>query len=308
MTPMLDAALSYARRGWRVLPVAERGKQPLGALVPNGVRNATLDEATIRGWWAKQPAGNLGIATGSESGLLVIDLDGEAGEQSWKTLREQHGFLPRTPISETGNGLHVLLKHPGGVIPNRVSLLAGIDVRGDAGYICAPPSVHPSGQRYAWGPALTPERVALAPAPEWLLSLIRERSATSNGAKRGGGEVPDIGALPAEWPQRLLADPRLRELFFMEVELSGADQSPSAFALATANRLVRVYPTDSDGERLAVLREFYRLLDRSVPASKLVLTLEKAKERAIPSATTVRLHAMHQRSRATRGSVRKVGT
>ena len=46
----LAIALWYAKLGFRVLPLKERSKEPLIADWPN---NATTDEATIRGWWAK---------------------------------------------------------------------------------------------------------------------------------------------------------------------------------------------------------------------------------------------------------------
>src|SRR3989442_15477637 len=71
----LASALTYAARGWLVLPVQPNGKAPLGALAPRGLRDATKDEATIRRWWAGAPDANVGIATGATSGLVVLDVD-----------------------------------------------------------------------------------------------------------------------------------------------------------------------------------------------------------------------------------------
>jgi bifunctional DNA primase/polymerase-like protein len=68
----LEAALSYARRNWHMLPVQPGGKVPLAALAPHGLRDATTDAETIRRWW---DADNIGIQTGAVSGLVVLDVD-----------------------------------------------------------------------------------------------------------------------------------------------------------------------------------------------------------------------------------------
>src|SRR5436853_4022810 len=47
---------------------------------PNGEKDATIDPARIKEWWAKWPDANLGVATGP-SNLIVIDIDGEEGER-----------------------------------------------------------------------------------------------------------------------------------------------------------------------------------------------------------------------------------
>lgn len=45
----------------------------------------------------------------------------------------------------------------------------GVDVRGDGGYVLVPPSVHPSGRRYAWSVDSAGE---FASAPDWLISQV----------------------------------------------------------------------------------------------------------------------------------------
>jgi Bifunctional DNA primase/polymerase, N-terminal/Primase C terminal 1 (PriCT-1) len=54
-------------------------------------------------------------------------------------------------------------------VPNRAGLAPGIDLRGDGGYVVAPPSRHPNGQRYAWVSNCSPAETTLAPLPRWLL-------------------------------------------------------------------------------------------------------------------------------------------
>jgi putative DNA primase/helicase len=81
-------ALKYASRGLRVVamqPVKDGccgcskgkacdrpGKHPM---TPHGVKDATTDRNQIKSWWTESPDANIGIATGSEAGILVLDID-----------------------------------------------------------------------------------------------------------------------------------------------------------------------------------------------------------------------------------------
>ena len=161
----LDAALDYASRGWAVLPLhnptaslpcscgladcSSPGKHPC---TDHGVKDATTDENTIRSWWKEHPTANVGIATGSVSGIAVLDIDPRHdGDDSLALLEREHGRLPDTVVVSTGGGgKHLYFKRPGGRAPNRTNLLPGIDVRGDGGFVVAPPSRHVSGGSYQW--------------------------------------------------------------------------------------------------------------------------------------------------------------
>jgi hypothetical protein len=106
--------------------------------------------------------------------VFVLDVDGPEGERSLAALEERHGpKLPLTWIALTGKGRHLYFRWPtfegAPVIRNSASRLgAGLDVRGLGGYVCAPPSLHPSGHRYTWSQDGGP----LADAPVWLLDAI----------------------------------------------------------------------------------------------------------------------------------------
>lgn len=191
-SPMLEAALSYASRGWRVLPLwfGRNGrcacpsgdecpnslKHPLSDLAPNGCHSASTDAAVITGWWTRYPDANIGIATGQETGLWALDVDPRhGGDVTLDALEQRHGPLPQSLRARTGSGgAHILFVHPGdGRLSNSAGRLgAGLDVRGDGGYIVAAPSTHVSGRAYAWEDE--DESVPEA-APNWLLELIGER-------------------------------------------------------------------------------------------------------------------------------------
>lgn len=171
---MLDAALAYARRGWSVVPLVPRGKHPLVRWLPH--QETRADEAEIRGWFERWPEANVGVVTGAVSGLVVLDVDPQhGGADSLAELERSHGALPRTLEAATGGGgRHLYFRHPGRIVHNKVGLAPGIDLRADGGLIVCPPSIHPSGRRYAWAGVGGPERVLAAPLPPWLLRLATE--------------------------------------------------------------------------------------------------------------------------------------
>ena len=150
-----------------MFPCRPRDKRPA---TTNGVRDATKDLDAIRAWWRHDHRFNVGIATGAVSGLFVVDVDGLDAEVELRKLEQVHGELPATVEAITARGRHVYFQTPGERVPNSASKIApGIDVRGDGGYVLAPPSIHPSGRGYAWSVDSTD---TLTIAPDWLLAKI----------------------------------------------------------------------------------------------------------------------------------------
>lgn len=185
--PMRDAALDYAARGWSVIPMQPRGKRPLVAWREFQQRRAEADE--IESWFARWPDANVGLVTGGVSGLVVLDVDARhGGAQSIADAEAAHGRLPPTVECLTGGGgRHLYYAHPGAPVANRVALRPGIDVRGDGGCVVAPPSLHPSGMRYAWLPGHAPGERPLARLPEQVFARA--------------GLVRPIGHAPGHWRQ-----------------------------------------------------------------------------------------------------------
>jgi len=64
--------------------------------------------------------------------------------------------------------------------------------RGEGGYVVAPPSLHPSGRRYAWSVDCAGH---IADAPDWLLQLVAGRKVADLDERR-----------PAEHWQRLISE------------------------------------------------------------------------------------------------------
>ena len=137
----LDAALAYAQRGWRVLPVysaedggrctCEKGREcdspGKHPRTRRGGKDATTDEGQIKEWWTEWPEANVGIATGEQSGLLVFDVDPRhGGDKSLAGFEAEHGHLPLTPkVSTGGGGCHLYFQYPSGGASCRVNWMTG---------------------------------------------------------------------------------------------------------------------------------------------------------------------------------------
>lgn len=178
----VDAALAYAERGWLVFPCHSAGEAGCSCRRPDcsspgkhprisgGLRNASSDQAVIRRWWTRWPNANVAVRTGEVSGVVVLDIDPDhGGDDALAQLVRRHEPLPAGPAVRTGSGgLHLYFEHPGPAVRNSAgSLGPGIDVRGDGGYVIAPPSRHASGASYEWQTT-----GALPALPEWLLAAM----------------------------------------------------------------------------------------------------------------------------------------
>ena len=138
---MIRTAIALAQKKVAVFPCRPQDKRPATA---NGLKDATTDLDIIRQWWRQEPQFNLAIATGATSGIFVVDIDGLDAEFELRKLEAEHGQLPSTVEAITARGRHVYFLSPKIPVRSSVSKIApGIDVRGDGGYVLAPPSIHP---------------------------------------------------------------------------------------------------------------------------------------------------------------------
>lgn len=174
---ILAAALAYAAKGYRVIPVAEGGKRPHPRLGGDWPTKASNDPAQIRAWWAETPDANIGIVCDEHFGF-VLDVD---------TL-DALDYLPELPatlMADTpSGGRHYVFRHPPGIVLDNGNgrLLAymrtkgwvqndrAVDIRGARGQIVVAPSLRSDldGARYAWRYAGQP----IAAAPQELIDAI----------------------------------------------------------------------------------------------------------------------------------------
>lgn len=190
---MKEWALHYAEMGLAVFPLACRDKVPA---VVDGCKAATTERTTIERWWDKNPQYNIGIATGNKSsGLVVIDLDVDKnkGIDGYDVLRDwqnKHGKLPETWQSITGRGGYHYFYKDAIVHSNRVGLYEGVDIRGEGGYIVAPPSVHPNGNIYEWEQG--PEEYEIAQVDNIVNDFLKGEKQRRDSEHKTNFKVPEL--------------------------------------------------------------------------------------------------------------------
>jgi Bifunctional DNA primase/polymerase, N-terminal len=195
MTPLGTAALDLAAKGFRVFPCVERGKEPA---IHDNLKRATTDANIITGWWRSRDF-NIGIATGDGSGIWVLDVDGEEGEETLRQLEAAHGALPQTVEAITGKGRHVYFRWPSGTEIRNSQLRAdvpGLDWRANGGFVLSPPSIHPGGRVYAWSVDSSSE---FADAPPWLIEIVTDKRRGDRSTTNDGGEAAAAATTPEAW-------------------------------------------------------------------------------------------------------------
>jgi hypothetical protein len=183
---MLKAALTYADLGWRILPLEPGRKEPLGRFVPHGCKDASSNGDDLLRWWGEVPDAGIAVATGAESGVWVLDIDGPVGAVVWWDWEARHEPI-HTLAQRTGRtdgGRQLFFRWPQElIVRNKAKVMPGIDVRGEGGYVVLPPSLHPDGRRYQWE-GTWEGRVMAAHAPAKLLKLVQAERTKSTQSRR----------------------------------------------------------------------------------------------------------------------------
>lgn len=164
MTVMFQPAREYLESGRSLIVLAENSKVPPKGFkwTPYQARQPTLGE--VVNWFAHGTRNNIAIVTGAVSGIVAVDFDTkDAAAKFWKEVSQT------TAINVTRKGMHFLFRHPGVTVKNGVRVSEGTDIRGDGGYIVAPPSVV-DGHEYRWLPGFELGDIRDLPVfnPEWI--------------------------------------------------------------------------------------------------------------------------------------------
>lgn len=185
------AAYACTQLGFRVFPLTPGSGTPALRSWPDV---ATTDEQQVRDWWSGEFGGyGVGVATGRESGIWVLDLDRKKGVDGFNTLfnlrlandDDLSAFTRTMVVNTPSGGAHIYFRwderaeRDGGVANSTGSsnrLGPGLDVRGRGGYVRGP----------GWGGYQVVPRdgirsVAIYPGPGWLVELTRKRRSEREG-------------------------------------------------------------------------------------------------------------------------------
>src|SRR2546430_7873477 len=208
-TPYQVALHALQQWQWSVFPLDEEKKPPrTGGYHPDGqpkrlgwkrlqARRASPKEVVF--WEQKYTPAAWAVITGAISGLVILDFDGEIGQET----RARLGLM--RPHVQTGSGGHpAYFQHPGWSVPTLNSKTAtelgarwpGLDIRADGGYaaFCGSNTHGP----YLW--LRDPELETLDVLPEdlrrflglWEPPEARQFSRPSREPERAASETPGI--------------------------------------------------------------------------------------------------------------------
>jgi hypothetical protein len=228
------SALWYARHGWYVVPLYEPRFDGNGECIgcacevwkrnsrnyPNDFKcespgkhprlssweeQASRDPQQIQSWWQRWPSANIGIAAG-KSGILAFDIDSYKDTYAGDKLLSMADEETITNLSG-GGGQHLIYRVPDGSYYTNAnsSLPDGIDIRCHGGQFVAPPSVHPSGNRYQWEAEYGPHEIEVQPLPDHIRGILDSHMALNTSpVEFGDAEVSKPNLRQWRLSQRIL--------------------------------------------------------------------------------------------------------
>lgn len=172
-----EQAFAYHVKGYNVLPVGD-DKRPVVKQWKKWQTETQSDEQVLE-WFTIANIYNVAIITGKISGITVIDIDNKNGTEHAEEMLKKfpETYTVRTP----SGGYHLYYQYVEGftVSANAYPQFPNVDIRGDQGFVVAPPSKLPNGQyEVVSNIALTPFPVHLFPSKKPKKSLTEMTTAT----------------------------------------------------------------------------------------------------------------------------------
>jgi hypothetical protein len=196
MTDLTQAALDWLRLGYSVVPI--RAGEKRASSHWQSWQHTRMTEAQAQRAFNAPNIGGVALVCGALSNLTVLDFDGDTGAEALEALEPliPHG-TPR--VGTGGGGIHLYFAHH--LERLQVWHFCGAragEIRGEGGYVLAPPSGHPSGIAYQWLEELRMPQ----PMPEALLAAILPAPVTAQPVLEPSSQFNNNGRI---WLDRALA-------------------------------------------------------------------------------------------------------
>lgn len=171
--PAFENAAKYAEElGFKVFPCVAGDKRPL---LKHGFHEASSDAVQLAKWNKKWPDANWAVATGSESGVFVADIDSAEADAWWESLWIPEGAVVETPRG----GRHIYYSYDGDGLDLGITngtIHEKFDTRGNGGYVMLPgswtsPSTNPSNGEGSYTGPLD----GMIEVPQGLIDIIPEK-------------------------------------------------------------------------------------------------------------------------------------
>jgi len=194
-----ELAVYWLDQGYQIFPVG-KDKKPYNGYKWGDYPITKNDDALLR-WSGINKGAGVGIITGEQSNLLVLDVDnknGANGDESIKILEKQYGSLPVTfKVKTPTGGYHYYFAYNNCGLTVDAGVMDGIDYRGEGGYVVAAGSVTRDGAYTIVCDA------PVADAPDWLVRVLTRgntndkssKTASSSGFLATGSRNNDLTSL-----------------------------------------------------------------------------------------------------------------
>lgn len=187
-----DIAVPLLDRGFSVIPIAPRGKAPIGP----GAKNATQDVNLCLEWDKLWPNANVGIC--ADANITILESDDAKRLQALL-----NDFGVELPLTLTGgaseNRPHFFYKRTPECGDSCITVPGLFEFRNVNQYVVGPGSIHPSGAEYKFW-----NEVPLVPLTVGVLEVLRALAAGYSGEARSEHIVPGpYSALRAMYLKRL---------------------------------------------------------------------------------------------------------
>ncbi len=166
-------AMPHIDRGLEVIPLAVRGKAPVGP----GAKSRSNSRLQVQAWARLYPDSNVGICSGRD--LTILETDDLLAFTT--KVREMTGKkIPDTLQGGSGkpNRCFWIFGRTAACGDDCLEVPGLFEFRNRNQYVAAPGSIHPEGYIYSWF-----QDIPIQPMPNWLVRVLKELDGAYAGRK-----------------------------------------------------------------------------------------------------------------------------